>query len=124
MENNSESGFSGLNILYEDNHLIFSIKPFSIPSQSDISGDPDMLSIIRQYVKNKYNKPGNVFLGLVHRLDRPAGGVMCFARTSKAASRMCESIRERKFAKTYLAIVEGILSKSEGSIESYLKKNS
>ena len=76
-----------LNVLYEDNHIIVVEKPVNIPAQADSSGDSDMLTLIKSYIKQKYNKPGDVFLGLVHRLDRPVGGVMVFARTSKAASR-------------------------------------
>ena len=81
-----------LNILYEDNHIIVVEKPFNVLSQSDNTKDEDMLTIIKGYIKEKYNKPGNVYLGLVHRLDRPVGGVMVFARTSKAASRLSEEV--------------------------------
>ena len=70
--------YKDLDIAYEDNHIIVVIKPFNIPSQADITGDMDMLTLIKQYLKEKYNKPGDVFLGLVHRLDRPTGGVMVF----------------------------------------------
>ena len=79
-----------LKVLYEDNHIIVVEKPVNIPSQGDKTGDIDMLTIVKQYIKEKYNKPGNVYLGLVHRLDRPVGGVMVFAKTSKAASRLSE----------------------------------
>lgn len=75
-------------VLYEDNHLLAVEKPVNMPVQKDISNDDDLLSLLKQYIKDKYNKPGNVFLGLVHRLDRPVGGAMVFARTSKAASRL------------------------------------
>ena len=88
-----------LKVLYEDNHIIVVVKPFNIPSQGDKTGDIDMLTIIKQYLKEKYNKPGEVYLGLVHRLDRPTGGVMVFARTSKAASRLSEQIRTNSFEK-------------------------
>ena len=77
-----------LKILYEDNHIIVVEKPPNVPSQADKTTDEDMLTIIKRYIKEKYNKPGNVYLGLVHRLDRPVGGVMVFAKTSKAASRL------------------------------------
>ena len=77
-----------LNVLYEDNHIIVVEKIVNVPSQGDKTGDVDMLTIIKDYLKEKYNKPGNVYLGLVHRLDRPVGGVMVFAKTSKAASRL------------------------------------
>ena len=87
--------FEGIKILYEDNHLIVCIKPAGVLSQSDGSGSPDMLTILKRYIKEKYEKPGEVYLGLVHRLDRPVSGVMVFARTSKAASRLSEQIRTR-----------------------------
>ena len=76
-----------LKVIYEDNHIIVVEKIPNIPSQADKTGDADMLSLVKSYIKAKYNKPGNVYLGLVHRLDRPVGGIMIFARTSKAASR-------------------------------------
>lgn len=96
-----------LNILYEDNHIIVVVKPFNVLSQGDDTNDRDMLTIIKEYLKDKYNKPGNVYLGLVHRLDRPVGGVMVFAKTSKAASRLSEAVRENRIHKNYLAIVHG-----------------
>ena len=91
-----------LNVLYEDNHIIVVVKPVNIPSQGDKTGDEDMLTIIKSYIKEKYNKPGEVYLGLVHRLDRPTGGVMVFARTSKAASRLSEQVRDKKMHKKYI----------------------
>ena len=96
-----------LKVIYEDNHIIVVEKPANIPSQGDKTGDLDMLTIIKAYLKEKYNKPGNVYLGLVHRLDRPVGGVMVFAKTSKAASRLSEQVREKVFKKKYLVIVNG-----------------
>ena len=110
-----------LNILYEDNHIIVVVKPVNILSQSDITGDYDMLTMIKDYIKEKYHKPGNVYLGLVHRLDRVVGGIMVFAKTSKAASRLSESIRKNEFHKTYLAICHGKVKKSD-TYEDYLKK--
>ena len=94
-----------IKILYEDNHLLVVEKPVNIPSQEDGTGDADMLTLLKGYIKEKYNKPGDVFLGLVHRLDRPVGGAMVFARTSKSASRLSEQIRQRSFKKTYLAVL-------------------
>ena len=91
-----------LNVIYEDNHVIVVEKPVNIPSQADKTGDMDMITMIKDYLKEKYHKPGNVYVGLVHRLDRPVGGVMVFAKTSKAASRLSESIRIKDFKKTYL----------------------
>ena len=88
-----------MQILYEDNHIIVVIKECNIPVQEDNSKDLDMLTMIKQYIKEKYNKPGNVYLGLVHRLDRPVGGVMVFAKTSKAASRLSEQIRNKSIEK-------------------------
>ena len=111
-----------LNVLYEDNHVIVVEKPFNILSQADNTNDLDMLSIVKAYIKEKYNKPGDVYLGLVHRLDRPTGGIMVFARTSKAASRLSDSIRNGKMTKKYLAIVNGYLEEKEGILEDYLLK--
>ncbi len=113
---------NNLNILYEDNHIIVVIKPYNILSQSDNTNDLDMLTIIKNYIKEKYNKPGNVYLGLVHRLDRPTGGIMVFAKTSKAASRLSKQIKDDKFTKKYLAVVHGTFTKKEGTLENYIKK--
>ena len=112
-----------LRILYEDNHIIVAVKPPNIPSQGDKTEDVDMLTIIKEYLKEKYNKPGNVYLGLVHRLDRPVGGVMVFAKTSKAASRLSEQVRNKTFKKEYLAIVDGKPKNKNGTLEDYLLKN-
>lgn len=112
-----------LHVIYEDNHIIVVEKPVNIPSQGDKTGDKDMLTIIKEYIKEKYNKPGDVYLGLVHRLDRPVGGVMVFAKTSKAASRLSEQVRIKEFKKTYLVIVNGKFDKNKGILEDYLLKN-
>ena len=96
-----------MEILYEDNHLLVVVKPTYILSQSDGSDTKDMLTILKKYLKEKYNKPGNVYLGLVHRLDKEVGGVMVFAKTSKAASRLSEQVRLHQFEKYYLAVVKG-----------------
>ena len=93
-----------MTILYEDNHLLVALKEPFILSQSDGSNTPDMLTLLKKYLKEKYNKPGNVYLGLVHRLDRPVGGVMVFAKTSKAASRLSEQIRNKSIEKRYIAL--------------------
>ena len=114
---------NNLKVIYEDNHIIVVEKPVNIPSQGDKTGDIDMLSIIKQYLKEKYNKPGNVYLGLVHRLDRPVGGVVVFAKTSKSATRLSNQVREKDFEKTYLAVVNGKMEKSEDTLEDYLLKN-
>ena len=113
---------NNLEILYEDNHIIVVVKPFNILSQSDDTKDIDMLTLIKSYLKEKYNKPGNVYLGLVHRLDRPTGGIMVFAKTSKAASRLSEQIRLNLFTKKYLAVVNGYLSEKSGVFEDYIFK--
>ena len=96
-----------INILYEDNHLLVVEKPIGMLSQSDITGDEDLLSLLKEYIKEKYKKPGNVYLGLVHRLDRMVGGVMVFARTSKAAARLSKMIQDGDFNKTYIALCHG-----------------
>lgn len=102
-----------LKVIYEDNHIIVVEKTPNIPSQSDKTGDIDMLTIVKQYIKEKYNKPGNVYLGLVHRLDRPVGGIMIFAKTSKAAGRLSEQVRDKVFRKKYLAVVDGKIDKEK-----------
>lgn len=114
---------NNLKILYEDNHIIVVIKPYNVPVQADSSNDLDMLTIIKNYIKEKYNKPGNVYLGLVHRLDRPVGGVMVFAKTSKAASRLSEEVRTNKIHKTYLTVVHGILDKKCDKLTNKMSKN-
>lgn len=112
-----------LKVIYEDNHIIVVEKPPNIPSQGDKTEDVDMLTLIKEYLKEKYNKPGNVYLGLVHRLDRPVGGIMVFAKTSKAASRLSNQVRERVLKKEYLAIVDGKPEKDKDTLENYLLKN-
>lgn len=114
-----------LKILYEDNHIIVVVKPAGIPVQADKSQDLDLLTVIKEYIKEKYNKPGNVYLGLVHRLDRMVGGVMVFAKTSKAASRISEYIRNKNVKKKYLAIVNGKIEVDGKShvLKNYLLKN-
>ena len=111
-------------ILHEDNHIIVVLKPQNIPSCEDESKDENMLSIIKEYIREKYQKTGNVYLGLVHRLDRPTGGVMVFAKSSKAASRLSEQMREGDFEKKYYSINVGIPKEDEGVLRNYLKKNS
>ena len=110
------------NILYEDNHLIVAVKPVNVLSQSDGSNTQDMLTLLKTYIKEKYNKPGNVFLGLVHRLDKEVSGVMVFARTSKAASRLSEQVRTHKFDKRYVAVCKGIFREKSGVMVDYLKR--
>jgi 23S rRNA pseudouridine1911/1915/1917 synthase len=113
-----------LQILYEDNHLLVCIKPPGVLSQSNGTDVDDMLSLGKTFLKIKYQKPGNVFLGLVHRLDRNVGGVMVFAKTSKAASRLSSSIRNHEFKKKYMAVIESKMVVGEvASYEDYLEKD-
>lgn len=112
-----------LKVIYEDNHIIVVEKSPNIPSQSDKTGDMDMLTLVKNYIKEKYNKPGNVYLGLVHRLDRPVGGIMIFAKTSKAASRLSNQVREKVLKKRYLAVVDGEIENKAGTLEDYLYKD-
>ncbi len=119
---NGEDG--GITVLYEDNHLLVVLKPQNVPTQADSSGDEDLLTRLKDYLVKKYNKQGNAYLGLVHRLDRPTGGVMVFAKTSKAAARLCEQIRsdDGEFEKTYAAVVVGRPNRT-GRVEHYLVKD-
>ena len=112
-----------LNIIYEDNHIIVVEKIPNILSQDDETGDISMMKLVKDYLKEKYNKPGNVYLGLVHRLDRPVGGVIIFAKTSKAASRLSDEVRKKVFKKEYLTIVDGKFENDKGTLENYLYKD-
>ena len=112
---------NNIKILYEDNQILVVIKPINILSQSDITGNEDMLTILKKYIKDKYKKPGNVYLGLVHRLDKPTGGIMVFARTSKSANRLSEQIKNKTFKKSYLAVIHNNI-KDEDTFIDYLKK--
>lgn len=116
-------GAPAVQVLYEDNHLIAVVKPPGMLSQADGTGAPDILTAVKADLKRRYNKPGNVFLGLVHRLDRPAGGAMLLAKTSKAASRLSEAVRSRSFAKGYVACTDGIPSPREATLVHYLRKD-
>lgn len=111
-----------IKILYEDNHLLVVEKPVNIPVMEDESRDKDLLTYLKEDLKIRYNKPGNVYLGLVHRLDRPVGGVMVFAKTSKAASRLMKQMQSHQFEKVYHAIVCGN-AKKEDTLSDYLFKN-
>ena len=112
-----------MKVIYEDNHIIVVEKMVNVPSQADKTDDEDMLMIIKKYLKEKYKKPGNVYLGLVHRLDRPVGGVMIFAKTSKAASRLSEEVRNKTFKKEYLVICNGKMEKDKDTLKDYLWKD-
>lgn len=109
-------------ILYEDNHLIVVEKPINILSQKDKTNDLDFLTMVKEYLKYKYYKPGNVYVGLIHRLDRPVGGLMVFAKTSKAANRLNKQLQDSLFVKSYLAIVKGPLKKEQDILIDYLIK--
>ena len=111
-----------MNILFEDNHLLVVVKEPNVPMQEDESQDLDLLTMGKEYLRQKYDKPGNVYLGLVHRLDRPVGGVVVFAKTSKAAARLSEAVRTHQLHKEYLAIIEGELP-DRGSLNDYLRKD-
>ena len=112
-----------LKILYEDNQVVVAIKPQNIPSQADESGDKDMLSLVKEYVKEKYNKPGEAFIGLVHRLDRPTGGVMVFARNSKSAKRLTEQFKNHTTEKIYYAVTTKVVREKSKTLVNYLEKN-
>ncbi len=112
-----------LTILHEDNHIIVVLKPQNVPSCEDESKDLDMLNMIKEYIRVTYNKQGNVYLGLVHRLDRPTGGVMVFAKSSKAASRLSEQMREGDFEKRYFAVLVGEPKEEKATLTHYMKKN-
>ena len=111
-----------INVLYEDNHIIVVEKKINIPICEDDSHDLDMLTMVKNYLKEKYNKPGNVYLGLVHRLDRPVGGIVVFAKTSKAASRLSEQVRKKYLKKKYYAVIIGNIEK-EGVLKDCLLKD-
>lgn len=112
-----------LTILHEDNHIIVVLKPQNVPSCEDESKDPDMLTMIKEYIREKYDKPGNVYLGLVHRLDRPTGGVMVFAKSSKAAARLSEQMKNGDFEKRYFAVLVGAPREKSATLVNYIKKN-
>ena len=112
-----------LKIIYEDNHIIVVLKPQNVLSQGDETGDSSLLDMVKNYIKETYNKPGNVYVGLVHRLDRPTGGVMVFAKTSKAAARLTEQLKNKDFSKKYLAVVVGSPKYKASRLEHFLKKD-
>ena len=122
MIDHHQSGKFTIPILYLDNHLLAVVKPPNMPVQADRSGDEDLLTALKRYVGAVYAKPGEVYLGLVHRLDRPVGGVMVFARTSKAAARLAEAFSGQRVDKRYLAVVRGILTES-AEYRDYLRKD-
>lgn len=112
-----------MEILYEDNHIIVVNKAVGEIVQGDKTGDKPLSELIKEYLKNKYNKPGNVFCGVVHRIDRPVGGLVIFARTSKALERLNKMLRDGEIHKTYWAIVEGFPSEEKAVLTNYLKSD-
>ena len=114
--------YHGIGVVYEDNHLLVVVKPPNMPTQADASGDPDLHSMMKQYIAEKYQKPGAVYLGLVHRLDRPVGGLVVLARTSKAADRLSEQVRQKTLARQYVAAVRGHAPK-EAELNDWLLKD-
>lgn len=112
-----------MDIVYEDNHLLVVIKPQNMPSQKDSSNDLDLLTECKNYLKEKYNKPGEAYCGLVHRLDRPTGGLMVFAKTSKCAERLSKQIRDGELQKEYLAVVVGKPKYDKNHLVNFLKKD-
>ena len=110
-------------ILFEDNHILVVLKEQNLASCPDESGDENLLDLLKDFLKRTYDKPGNVYLGLVHRLDRPTGGVMVFAKTSKAAGRLSEQMKTGDFEKRYLTVLNGAPNPESGKLVNYLKKN-
>ena len=117
------SSGSNLDVLYEDNHLIIINKQVGDIAQGDKTGDMPLGDLVKEYIKKKYNKPGNVYLGVVHRLDRPTSGIIVFARTSKALERLNKMLREKQIKKTYWAVVKNAPTNNEDTLINYLKKN-
>lgn len=114
---------SSIKVLYEDNHIIAVVKPAGVLTQGDRTGDENLMDMVKDYLKEKYKKPGNVFLGLVHRLDRPVSGIILFAKTSKGASRLSEQFRNHEIEKIYQAIVIGVPKESRGVLTNFLSKD-
>lgn len=112
-----------INIIYEDNHLLVVEKPINVPVQEDNSKDLDFLNILKGYIKKRDNKPGNVYLGLVHRLDRPVGGIMVYAKTSKCAQRLSNQIQNHDFKKVYYAVIMNRINKQQDTLTDYLLKD-
>lgn len=112
-----------LTVLYEDNQIVVVIKPQNVPTMADESGDKDMLTLVKEYIKKKYNKPGEAFIGLVHRLDRPTGGIMVFARNSKSAKRLSEQFQTHSVEKVYYAVTNGVVKLKSQKLVNYLKKD-
>jgi 23S rRNA pseudouridine1911/1915/1917 synthase len=114
---------SQLEVLYEDNHLIIINKPAGRLVQADETNDTPISEDVKDYIKEKYEKPGNVFIGTVHRIDRPVSGIVVFAKTSKALERMTALFRDKKIAKTYWAVVQNMPPSNSGTLKQFIKKN-
>jgi len=112
-----------LEILFEDNHIVIVNKKSGDIVQADKTGDNPLSEVVKEYIKEKYNKPGKVFLGVVHRLDRPTSGIIIFARTSKALERLNKMLRDREISKTYWAVIKNNPKKTTGTLIHFLKKN-
>jgi Pseudouridylate synthases, 23S RNA-specific len=123
MEETAKLTYSDIKILFEDNHLLVVVKPQNLPTQADESGDTDLLTLMKQYLKEKYDKKGEAYLGMVHRLDRPTGGVIVFAKTSKAAARLSDAIQNGEVDKKYLAVVYDTPRDKQRVLINYLKKD-
>jgi len=115
--------FQNLDILFEDNHLIIINKQCGVLVQGDKTGDIPLLEIVKKYLKNKYDKKGNVFLGLVNRIDRPTSGIVIFAKTSKALTRMNEKLKKRQIRKLYWIFISNKFESNKGKLEGWFKKN-
>ena len=118
-----EFSIDDVSIMYEDSHILVAVKPQNIPSQADASEDTDLLTLLKNHIKQRDNKPGNVYLALLHRLDRVTGGLMVFAKNEKSASRLSRAIREREVKKSYIAVVLGQPREKQGTLVNYLKKH-
>lgn len=123
MWRNGGESMEKLNVLYEDNQIVVVLKPQNVPTMADESKDEDMLSRVKAYIKEKYNKEGEAFVGLVHRLDRPTGGIMVFARNSKSAKRLSEQFQTHSVEKIYYAVVNGVVKTKSEKLTNYLKKD-
>ncbi len=115
--------YKDIAIVHEDNHILVAVKPQGLPVCEDGTGDVDMLSLLKEYRKNNENKPGEAYLGLVHRLDRPAGGVIVFAKTSKAAARLSQAVKNHEIEKRYFAVLDGVPRDATGELVNYLRKD-
>lgn len=123
INNMKDFNYKDINIAYEDNKIIVAVKPQNIPSQEDSTGDMDMLRLMKQYRKENENKEGEAFVGLVHRLDRPTGGLMVFAKNSKAAANLNNQILQKVLKKTYFAVLRGVPQVRKGTLKNYLIKD-